>query len=71
MVDNGIFSKLNAENFAAIMSPQNQTPVHAEHTQVDQDEDEIDLNGLADYAKHVEQQKVMSTNNGNVEQGAP
>jgi len=53
------------------MSPQNQTPVHVEHTQVDQDEDEIDLNGLADYAKHVEQQKAMSTNNGNIDQGAP
>ena len=65
---------MNLENFNAIMTPKEQTPAHVEHSpvQVDPEEDEIDLAGLADYAKHVEQQKVMSTNNnGNVDQGAP
>jgi len=65
MVDTGIFSKLKAENFEAILTPTGNTTIK----QQDPDEDEIDFGGLDDYAAQVEKQKVNATPNGNVEQG--
>ena len=56
---------MNADNLNALIA-------NTEHTSVakqDQEDEELDFNGLDDYAAKVEEQKVNATPNGNVEQG--
>ena len=64
-MDTGIFSKMNADNLNALIANTENTSV----AKPEQEDEEIDFNGLDDYAAKVEEQKVNATPNGNVEQG--